>query len=763
MALTVSNSNTLEDLRVSHNDLVDDVGGIGSLRTSQTNSLVDAVNSIIDEYFYFKEFEFSASGGTNEAFTGADAAGETLKYSVNRLMVFKNGTLLRNGSEYSAANGSSITMVGSTSSGDKINIKSFTGSYEGTASATASQTVQWTKTGTGSIYNINAGGIVINSDADSVVTSPAAGYGIQLESTGDDVLIETGSSNTTKITGDINVVGDYKKDGSALRITDLGSYATDVRGQISASGDLSYNSSTGVMSFTAGASSVVGLTDTPANYNSAAGKYLKVNSGEDGVEFDALTTDDVTEGTNQFYTADRTMDYLGGATTAGEGIVAGTNVGVTYDDVANTITISSTGKTQEEIEDIVDAMTAAGEGLDIVYDDTNGTLTFSGEDASTSNKGVASFSSDNFSVSSGEVTIKDNGVILGTETTGDFIQNLVAGTGVSVSTTSGEGHQPTVAVAASGVTAGSYGSGSAIPSITVDATGRITAASTSSVDTYSGFDFGISGSDATVAETENVYIAGGTGIDASFSSDGTTHTVTISQDASELTTSTSYADGDYFVVVDTSNAEKKLTKANIALSGFDNDSGWTSNVGTTTASNSQTFTNKGGNISQWTNDSGYVTSSGVTSVGGSSGVSSSGGTTPSLSLDTAFNAQFQGVGANTAGATGEVRATGNITAYYSSDIALKENLNPIDNALNKVMSITGYNFDWIDSHIEERGGEDGYFVRKKDVGIVAQEIEKILPEAVADRVDGTKGVKYEQIIPLLVEAIKDLKSQLDSK
>ena len=758
MALTVSNSNTLEDLRVSHNDLVDDVGGIGSLRTSQTNSLVDAVNSIIDEYFYFKEFEFSASGGTNEAFTGADAAGETLKYSVNRLMVFKNGTLLRNGSEYSAANGSSITMVGSTSSGDKINIKSFTGSYEGTASATASQTVQWTKTGTGSIYNINAGGIVINSDADAVVTSPAAGYGIQLESTGDDVLIETGSSNTTKITGDINVVGDYKKDGSALRITDLGSYAADVRGQISASGDLSYNSSTGVMSFTAGASSVVGLTDTPANYNSAAGKYLKVNSGEDGVEFDALTTDDVTEGTNQFYTADRTMDYLGGATTAGEGIVAGTNVGVTYDDANNTLTISSTGKTQEEIEDIVGAMTAVGEGLDVTYDDENGTLTFAGEDASTSNKGVASFSSDNFSVSSGEVTIKDNGVILGTETTGDFIQNLVAGTGVSVSTTSGEGHQPTVAVAASGVTAGSYGSGSAIPSITVDATGRITAASTSSVDTYSGFDFGTSTSDATVAETENVYIAGGTGVDASFSSDGTTHTVTISQNLSELTTSTGDGDGDFFVVVDSSGDEKKLTKANINISGFNNDSGFITGI-----TSSNVTTALGYTPYNSTNPSGYVTSSGVTSVGGSSGVSSSGGTTPSLSLDTAFNAQFQGVGANTAGATGEVRATGNITAYYSSDIALKENLNPIDNALDKVMSITGYNFDWIDSHIEERGGEDGYFVRKKDVGIVAQEIEKILPEAVADRVDGTKGVKYEQIIPLLVEAIKDLKSQLDSK
>ncbi len=758
MALTVSNSQTLEDLRVSHNDLVDDVGGIGSLRTGQKGSLVDAVNSIIDEYFYFDEYEFSASGGTNESFTGADIAGNTLKYSVNRLMVFKNGTLLRNGTNYSAANGSSITIVGSTTSGDIISVKSFTGSYEGTAAAQASQTVQWTKTGTGSLYNINSGGIVINSDADAVVTSPASGYGIQLESTGDDVLIETGASNTTKITGDINVVGDYKKDGSALRITDLGSYAADVRGQISASGDLSYNSSTGVMSFTAGTSSFSGLNETPANYNSAAGKYVKVNSSEDGVEFDTLTTDDVAEGTNLYYTAERTLDYLAGSTTAGEGLVAGTNVSLSYDDTNNALTINSSGKTQEEIEDIVGAMSTAGEGMDVTYDDTNGTLTFAGEDASTSNKGVASFSSDNFAVSSGAVTIKDNGVILGTETTGDFVQNVAAGTGITVSATSGEGSQPSIAVAASGVTAGSYGSGSAIPSITVDATGRITAASTSSVDTYSGFDFGISGSDATVAETENVYIAGGTGIDASFSSDGTTHTVTLSQDLNELTTSTSNGDGDYFVVVDTSGDEKKLTKANIALSGFDNDSNWISGI-----TSSMVTTALGYTPYNNTNPSGYVTSSGVTSVGGSSGVSSTGGTTPTLSLDTAFNAQFQGVGANTAGATGEVRATGNITAYYSSDIALKENLNPISDALDKVMSITGYNFDWKDSHIEERGGEDGYFVRKKDVGIVAQEIEKILPEAVADRVDGTKGVKYEQIIPLLVEAIKDLKSQLDSK
>ena len=216
MALTVSNTQTLEDLRVSHNDLVDDVGGIGSLRTGQKSSLVDAVNSIIDEYFYFQDYEYTASGGSNENFTGADNDGNTLKYSVGRVLVFKNGLLLKSGSAYSATNGSSVQLVGSSSSGDVIRITSFTGSYEGTAAA-AQQTVHWTKS-SGVIYNSNASGIVINSDDTNIITTPAAGYSIQLESTGDDVLIETGASNKVKMTGDLDVVGDYKKNGSALRV-----------------------------------------------------------------------------------------------------------------------------------------------------------------------------------------------------------------------------------------------------------------------------------------------------------------------------------------------------------------------------------------------------------------------------------------------------------------------------------------------------------------------------------------------------------------
>lgn len=66
--------------------------------------------------------------------------------------------------------------------------------------------------------------------------------------------------------------------------------------------------------------------------------------------------------------------------------------------------------------------------------------------ASTSAKGIASFSSDNFAASSGVITIKDNGVILGTETTGSYVESLVAGTGVTLSNNSGEEATPTIAI-----------------------------------------------------------------------------------------------------------------------------------------------------------------------------------------------------------------------------------------------------------------------------------------------------------------------------
>ena len=120
--------------------------------------------------------------------------------------------------------------------------------------------------------------------------------------------------------------------------------------------------------------------------------------------------------------------------------------------------------------------------------------------------------------------------------------------------------------------------------------------------------------------------------------------------------------------------------------------------------------------------------------------------------------QFGSLGVGTAGSgtSGEIRAIHEVTAYYSSDVALKTNIKPISNPLEKVLSLGGYNFDWKDKVLKDRGGEDGFFVRKNDVGILAHEIEQVIPEIVVTRSDGTKAVKYEKIIPLLIESVKEI-------
>jgi len=120
------------------------------------------------------------------------------------------------------------------------------------------------------------------------------------------------------------------------------------------------------------------------------------------------------------------------------------------------------------------------------------------------------------------------------------------------------------------------------------------------------------------------------------------------------------------------------------------------------------------------------------------------------------------LGVNTASSStaGEIRATNEITAYYSSDASLKENVTTIENALDKVNALRGVEFDWTDEHIKARGGEDGYFVRKHDTGLVAQNVKEVVPEVVAEREDGTLGVKYEKLIGLLVQAINELSAKV---
>ena len=142
--------------------------------------------------------------------------------------------------------------------------------------------------------------------------------------------------------------------------------------------------------------------------------------------------------------------------------------------------------------------------------------------------------------------------------------NVGAGSGISV-TADQVAHADTSTLSGTyGQTGNSGGTVTANINLTVDGFGHVTDVQSDNVDLDSRYIQGV---------TAGTLLDGG----------GTTGTVTLDVDLSELTTSTSDADGDFFVVVDSVNAQKKLTKANINISGFNNDSGFTTNTGTVTS------------------------------------------------------------------------------------------------------------------------------------------------------------------------------------
>ena len=124
-----------------------------------------------------------------------------------------------------------------------------------------------------------------------------------------------------------------------------------------------------------------------------------------------------------------------------------------------------------------------------------------------------------------------------------------------------------------------------------------------------------------------------------------------------------------------------------------------------------------------------------------------------------------GVGTPSSGTVGEIRATNNITAFYS-DERLKENIKTIPSALSKLLSLRGVTYN-----SNKLAEQYGYFDKKEQVGVIAQEVEKVLPQIVVPAPfdieqdeDGNeysksgenyKTVQYDKLIPLLIEAIKE--------
>jgi hypothetical protein len=102
---------------------------------------------------------------------------------------------------------------------------------------------------------------------------------------------------------------------------------------------------------------------------------------------------------------------------------------------------------------------------------------------------------------------------------------------------------------------------------------------------------------------------------------------------------------------------------------------------------------------------------------------------------------------------GDIRATGDIYALASSDERLKENVIPISNPMDKIKKLGGYTFNWNTvskkpTHIEE-------------IGVIAQEVQEVLPQIVREKGDGYLGVDYEKIVALLIEGVKYQQGEIE--
>tara|TARA_B100001287_G_scaffold69340_1_gene57075 strand:+ start:3319 stop:5550 length:2232 start_codon:yes stop_codon:yes gene_type:complete len=121
----------------------------------------------------------------------------------------------------------------------------------------------------------------------------------------------------------------------------------------------------------------------------------------------------------------------------------------------------------------------------------------------------------------------------------------------------------------------------------------------------------------------------------------------------------------------------------------------------------------------------------------------------SIAVQSAFNTIIE----DNLVVSGSLNVTGDITAYSTSDERLKTNITPILDSLNKIGEIQGYEYDWIENEYHTNIGHD--------IGVIAQEIEKIAPEAVSTRDNGYKAVKYEKLVPILIQAIKELNEKVN--
>ena len=365
-----------------------------------------------------------------------------------------------------------------------------------------------------------------------------------------------------------------------------------------------------------------------------------------------------------------------------------------------------------------------------------------------------------------------NATLLWNESTDSWVAG-VAGSEVDLVTTSGTQTLTNKTINGSQLVAGSVAnaaltnstiSGKALGTNLDTLTMAVSGTGLSGSQTYNGAaaaTFTVT-SNATNANTASTLVAR----DASGNFSAGTITAALSGNASTVTNGVYTTDTG--TVTSTMIADGTIVNADINASAAIAVSKLAANTisGVTLGNNLNTLTIGTGLSGTSYNGSAAVTiaNTGVTSNVAGTGVSVSGATgavTISIgqAVATSSNVQFNSIGVNTAasGTSGEIRATNEITAYYS-DARLKNFHGTIDNALHKVMALSGYYFTE-----NEVAKSLGYTNDKQQVGVSAQEVEAVLPEAVAPAPIDEQylTVKYEKLVPLLIEAIKEQQKKIE--
>lgn len=502
--------------------------------------------------------------------------------------------------------------------------------------------------------------------------------------TGASTLDSAAVTNNATVGGTLGVTGNSTLSGT-LGVTGN----TTVGGTLGVTGNTTIAGTLGVT----GSSTLEGSVSVEGK---TIGEYVQDTVGsmvtgntESGIS--VLYRDD--DGTLDFNVNDPDITLTGGVT----GTATMTNLG----DVSISTSLDSTS---------VRAKFSAGEGIDI---SSSGVI--SGENATTSNRGVASFDTTDFVVTSGAVSLRHAGVedIVGGMVTGNSENGITVTYQTSDNTLDFNVNDPTISL-----------TGAVTGSATMTNLGNVSIATTATSDPTITLTGAVTGS-GTMTNLGNVSISTTATADP---------TLTLTGDASGSATFTNLGNASLSVTV----ANDSHTHDGRYYTETESDSRFTASAGDvmtgTLRFNDNVLATFGSS-----NDAEFFCNGSHMYLDLNSGIGN-------------FYIRDGSTTKYTFNDNGNLTATGSVTAtafYYSSDERLKENITPVTDALDVITNLRGVEFDW-------KG--DG----THDIGVIAQEVEAHIPEAVTQSEDADhKTVSAAPIIAYLIEAVKELKAEVD--